>query len=90
MLYLIFLSRNYSWPRSRRTWLESGTQYKYQVRARSMTGLHQVADQYVGIVMKARLQVQPKSDNELSLQVRLRKSLETHVGRNLYIARIYE
>ncbi|KAF6216357.1 hypothetical protein GE061_000698 [Apolygus lucorum] len=59
---------------------KSGSQYKYQVRGRSMAGLQQVADQYVGIVMKAKLQVTPKSDSELSLQVQDAQYADVHAN----------
>jgi hypothetical protein len=34
-----------------------------------MTGLHQVADQYAGILMEARLAVEPQSEKLLRAQV---------------------
>lgn len=54
-----------------------------------MTGLHQVADQYVGIVMRAKLSVQPKSDSELVLKVNNAEYADVHAnltgGWNGYI-----
>ncbi|XP_052133348.1 vitellogenin-like, partial [Frankliniella occidentalis] len=48
---------------------KAGSEYKYQVRGRTLTALHQVANQYAGVLMKAQLTVQPKSDNVLIAKV---------------------
>ncbi|XP_046429082.1 vitellogenin isoform X1 [Neodiprion fabricii] len=48
---------------------KSGSEYKYQIRARTLAALHQVADQYSGVIMKGQLVVQPKSDGTLRAKI---------------------
>lgn len=57
---------------------KSGSEYKYQVQGRTMTALHQVADQYVGILMKAQLTVQPKSGDTLRAQISKPEFAQVH------------
>ncbi|PNF34468.1 hypothetical protein B7P43_G11248 [Cryptotermes secundus] len=42
--------------------------YLYNIQSRALTGLHQVADQYAGILMEARLAVEPQSEELLRAQ----------------------
>ncbi|CAH1388803.1 unnamed protein product [Nezara viridula] len=60
---------------------EPGTQYSYSVRGRTVTGLHQIANQFTGVLMQAKLTIQAKSDSTLSLQIIGAKYAEIH--RNL-------
>jgi hypothetical protein len=41
----------------------------YNVQSRTLTGLHQVANQYAGILIEARLAVEPQSKKLLRAQV---------------------
>ncbi|GLV41990.1 hypothetical protein CBL_10149 [Carabus blaptoides fortunei] len=44
---------------------KSGTEYQYQVRGRTLASLHQVDNQYAGVVLKAQFIVRPKGDGVL-------------------------
>ncbi|XP_046741037.1 vitellogenin-like [Diprion similis] len=57
---------------------KSGSEYKYQVHGRTLAALHQVADQYSGIFMKAQLVVQPKSDGTLWAQISRPQYAQVH------------
>jgi len=49
---------------------ESGSKYTYQVRGRTLTALHQVSDQYVGILTRAKLDIVAKSESQLIAALR--------------------
>lgn len=57
---------------------KSGSEYRYQVRGRTLAALHQVADQYTGMLMKAQLTVQPQSGNTLRAQVSRAEYAQIH------------
>uniref|UniRef100_A0A224XFX9 Putative vitellogenin 2 n=1 Tax=Panstrongylus lignarius TaxID=156445 RepID=A0A224XFX9_9HEMI len=59
---------------------KNGNLYRYEVRGRTMAGLHQVADQYTGVLVKGKLTVQPKSDDTLNLQVHTFEQAEVHAN----------
>ncbi|KAL3289384.1 hypothetical protein HHI36_022815 [Cryptolaemus montrouzieri] len=44
---------------------KANTEYTYEVRGRSLASLHQIYDQYTGIVLRAKLVVQPQNDDRL-------------------------
>lgn len=46
-----------------------GSEYKYAVRGRTLTALHQVKDQYAGIVLRAQLTIQAKTESILLAKV---------------------
>ncbi|KAJ8936451.1 hypothetical protein NQ314_012313 [Rhamnusium bicolor] len=48
---------------------KDGAEYIYNVRGRTFASLHEVDNQYSGILMKARLIIQPKSDGKLQAQI---------------------
>ncbi|XP_014261592.1 vitellogenin-1-like [Cimex lectularius] len=56
------------------------SQYKYEIRGRTVTGLHQVADQYAGMLMKGKLTVQPKSENVITLQIGQAQYADVHAN----------
>ncbi|KAL1493354.1 hypothetical protein ABEB36_011423 [Hypothenemus hampei] len=57
LLGLALAARHSSW--------KDGTEYVYQVRGRSLTSLHDLADQYSGIFLQANLHIVPRSDSKL-------------------------
>ncbi|XP_014270535.1 vitellogenin [Halyomorpha halys] len=46
-----------------------GQQYRYKIEGRTLTGLHQVADQYAGYLIQGILHVYVLSENQLNFQV---------------------
>jgi len=44
---------------------EPDSRYVYNVRGRVLTALHQTANQYTGIMIKAQLAIEPNSRHEL-------------------------
>jgi hypothetical protein len=44
---------------------EPNKKYIYQVQGRALTGLHQLADQYAGILIKAELAIESQPTHEL-------------------------
>nr|Q9U8M0.1 RecName: Full=Vitellogenin-1; Short=Vg-1; Flags: Precursor [Periplaneta americana]BAA86656.1 vitellogenin [Periplaneta americana] len=44
-------------------------QYVYKVESRAFTALHQISNQYAGILMRAKLIIQPKTREELHAQL---------------------
>jgi hypothetical protein len=44
---------------------EPNKQYVYNVEGRALTALHQLADQFAGILIKAKLAIEPQSSQEL-------------------------
>ncbi|XP_014270480.1 vitellogenin [Halyomorpha halys] len=73
ILFVGIATAEYGW--------KPGTQYNYNVRGRTVTGLNQIANQFTGILMHAKLNIQAKSDSTLSLQITGAKYAEIH--RNL-------
>ncbi|MCY5962160.1 hypothetical protein OV760_27675, partial [Salmonella enterica subsp. enterica serovar 1,4,[5],12:i:-] len=63
---------------SAETGWKAGSQYSYELRGRTLTGLSQAADQYSGVNIRAKLQIQAKSDDVLSLQVQNAEFAEIH------------
>uniref|UniRef100_T1IB40 Uncharacterized protein n=1 Tax=Rhodnius prolixus TaxID=13249 RepID=T1IB40_RHOPR len=57
-----------------------GTLYRYEIRGRSVAGMHQVANQFSGVLLKGKLTVQPKSDDTLTLQVHNFEQAEVHTN----------
>ncbi|CAG9855084.1 unnamed protein product [Phyllotreta striolata] len=53
---LAFASNNPGWT--------DNQEYVYKVRGRTLTGLAEVANQYVGILFKATLRIQPRNDGQ--------------------------
>lgn len=50
---------------------KTGTEYRYQLKGRTFAALHQVDNQYTGILLKALLTVVPKSGDVLNIKVRM-------------------
>jgi hypothetical protein len=48
---------------------EPNKQYVYRVQGRALTGLHQLANQFTGILVKAELAIEPTTRQELRGQV---------------------
>jgi hypothetical protein len=44
---------------------ELNKQYVYTVEGRALTGFHQLANQYTGILIKAKLAIEPKTSQHL-------------------------
>jgi hypothetical protein len=44
---------------------EPNKQYVYKVQGRALTALHQIADQYTGILVKGELAIEPRTHQEL-------------------------
>jgi hypothetical protein len=44
---------------------EPNSQYVYTVRGRALTALHQLANQFTGILIKAELAIEPRTRQEL-------------------------
>ncbi|KAK9500937.1 hypothetical protein O3M35_002098 [Rhynocoris fuscipes] len=59
---------------------KNGNQYRYEIRGRTMVGLHQVANQFSGTVIKGTLQVKPKTDDVISLQIQQLQQAEVHAN----------
>lgn len=57
---------------------QSGQEYTYQVRGRTLASLHQVVDQYTGISLKAQLKCQPKGSDSLSCWIQRPQVAEIH------------
>ncbi|VEN45878.1 unnamed protein product, partial [Callosobruchus maculatus] len=53
-------------------------EYTYTVRGRTFASLHEVSDSYSGILYKAILRIQPKSDNKWIGQIRDPKYSQVH------------
>lgn len=56
-----FASNNPGW--------KENSEYVYEIRGRTLTGLHEVAHQYSGIIYKSQLKIQPRSDGKLQAQI---------------------
>ncbi|CAG9759825.1 unnamed protein product [Ceutorhynchus assimilis] len=48
---------------------KDNTEYVYDVNGRTLTSLHDAADQYSGIFLKAKLHVSPRSDGKLQARI---------------------
>ena len=46
--------------------------YKYQLQGRTLSSLHQVANQYAGLLLKANLHVVPKTKDHLIVEVSIK------------------
>nr|AAC32024.1 vitellogenin [Pimpla nipponica] len=57
---------------------KTDTEYQYAVRGRTLSALHDVADQYSGIIMRALLTIQPKSDGTLEAKVTKARYAQIH------------
>jgi hypothetical protein len=55
--FSLFMSLYLAW--------EPNRQYVYKVEGRALTALHQLADQYTGILVKAELAIEPRTHQEL-------------------------
>jgi hypothetical protein len=44
------------------------TEYRYQLKGRTLSALHQVDNQYTGILLKAIVTVVPKSEDLLNIK----------------------
>ncbi|XP_018565741.1 vitellogenin-like [Anoplophora glabripennis] len=49
-------------------WKEN-SEYVYKIRGRTLASLHEVANQYSGIIFKSDLKIQPRSDGKLQGQI---------------------
>ncbi|EFA11425.1 Vitellogenin-like Protein [Tribolium castaneum] len=58
---LAFASENPGW--------NNNYHYVYEVRGRSLAGLNQVSNEYSGIIFKAQLYIQPRSDGNLGAKI---------------------
>nr|QXD38626.1 vitellogenin-2 [Eurygaster maura] len=47
-----------------------GNQYTYKVQGRTLTGIHQVKNQYAGVLLRAKVTIDVIGENQLSLQVK--------------------
>ncbi|KAK9500939.1 hypothetical protein O3M35_002099 [Rhynocoris fuscipes] len=59
---------------------KNGNQYQYEIRGRTIAGLHQVENQFAGVVIKGKLQVQPKSDDTINIQVQQLQQADIHAN----------
>ncbi|XP_065166461.1 vitellogenin-like [Atheta coriaria] len=57
---------------------KSNTEYVYKVHGRTLTGLHEVENQYSGMMMKAALVVRPQDDGKLMAQIQDAKYAQVH------------
>jgi Lipoprotein amino terminal region len=48
---------------------KQGTEYRYQLKGRTFAALHQVDNQYTGILLRALVTVVPKSSDVLNIRV---------------------
>ncbi|CAG9828226.1 unnamed protein product [Diabrotica balteata] len=55
-------------------------EYVYQVRGRTLTGLMDVADEYSGIFLKAKLRIQPRSDGKLQALIENPQYTQIHTN----------
>lgn len=58
----------YSFASNNPGWKEN-SEYVYEIRGRTLAGLHEVANQYSGIIYKSHLKIQPRSDGKLQGQI---------------------
>ncbi|RZC42857.1 vitellogenin [Asbolus verrucosus] len=56
-----YASHNPAWQENK--------EYVYQVRARTLTSLNQISNDYTGILLKAQLRVRPRSDGHLDAEI---------------------
>ncbi|KAJ8985867.1 hypothetical protein NQ317_006241, partial [Molorchus minor] len=54
------------------------TEYTYSVRGRTLASLHEVANQYSGILIKAWLIIQPRSDGKLNAKISEAEYAQVH------------
>nr|AGJ71349.1 vitellogenin [Chrysopa septempunctata]QBC41006.1 Vg1 [Chrysopa pallens] len=59
---------------------KSNTEYQYRVHGRTLAALHDVADQYVGVLVRANLQINPRANGLLSAQINNPEYAQIHVN----------
>ena len=57
-----------------------GQQYKYELRSRALVGLHQVANQYSGVLIKGQVTIVPTAERQLWLRVNRAQYAELHAN----------
>ncbi|XP_014217958.1 vitellogenin-like, partial [Copidosoma floridanum] len=57
---------------------KSGQQYQYQLRSRTLSGIHQAADQYAGVVLSAQVTATALADDHLHFQISGAKYADLH------------
>lgn len=45
------------------------TEYRYTIQSKTLTSLHQVSDDYTGLVFKGLVSVEPKTDSHLTIKI---------------------
>lgn len=50
---------------------DNGKTYHYKLKGRSLSGIHQLANQYTGVLLRGNVEITKKSDNAISLMVSL-------------------
>ncbi|KAF6215813.1 hypothetical protein GE061_000148 [Apolygus lucorum] len=55
-----------------------GHRYQYEMRGRNVAGLHQVADQFVGLLTRGVVNVQAKTDGRVNVQIEQPEQLDIH------------
>uniref|UniRef100_A0A0K8T2J6 Vitellogenin-1 n=3 Tax=Lygus hesperus TaxID=30085 RepID=A0A0K8T2J6_LYGHE len=55
-----------------------GHRYQYEMRGRNVAGLHQVADQFVGLLTKGVVNIQAKTDGRVNVQIEQPEQLDIH------------
>lgn len=57
---------------------KSNTEYEYEVQGRTLAGLHEVADQYTGVLMQAKLNLQRRAEGLLVGRVSKAQYAQVH------------
>ncbi|XP_044741123.1 vitellogenin-like isoform X2 [Chrysoperla carnea] len=59
---------------------KSNTEYQYKVHGRTLAALHDVADQYVGVLVRANLRINPRTNDLLNAQITNPEYAQIHVN----------